>query len=280
MLEVLTANAIADFHMRSNIKAILFILLGTLSLYPVSGLDSVSVDVNGITRNAEIHSPMIKNNELLPVIFAFHGHGGSMESAALRFNIETYWPEAIVVYPQGLNTPTNIVDLEGKYSGWQSTINDQNGRDIEFFDTLIQYLNTNYSIDKTRIYSIGFSNGAVFTYVLWAARGNVLAAVAPIAGLLPSKDDRDKLEPKPVFLVAGRKDPLIKFSWQMEMGNILLKVNSCKEGKTITSYVTEYESIYGFTVKTYINDLGHDIPEEALPHIVEFFKEHKLDDRK
>jgi polyhydroxybutyrate depolymerase len=255
-------------------KALLFIFLGMLSLYPLFGLDTVSIEVNGVLRKAEIYVPKTIKNEPLPVVFAFHGHGGSMKSAALRFHIEKYWPEAIVVYPQGLNTPTNLVDPEGKYSGWQSTIQDQGRRDLEFFDKLTQYLTSKYSVDKSRIYSIGFSNGAVFTYVLWAARGNVLAAVAPIAGLLPSKEDREKLGPKPVFLVAGRNDPLVKFSWQMEMKSIVLKLNNCREGRALTSNVTEFESPDNFTVKTYINDLGHEIPEEAIPYIVEFFKEH------
>lgn len=269
-----------NFHMQQKIKALLIILIVMLSLYPTFGLDSISFNVNGVTRKAEIYSPIIQNYEFAPVVFVFHGHGGSMDSAALRFNIEKYWPEAIVIYPQGLNTPTNLVDKEGKSSGWQSTIMDQNGRDIEFFDILLHYIDANFPIDKTRIYTTGFSNGAVFTYVLLAARNNVIAAIAPIAGILPSRDDRERLEPKPVFLVAGRNDAIIKFSWQMEMRDYLLKVNSCKKGRTITSNITEYDSDNNFTIKTYINDLGHDIPGEALPYIIGFFKEHKLNNRK
>ncbi len=266
--------------MRWQRKALLFFLLEILFLFPVFGLESVSIEVNGIIRNAEIYIPSNINNALHPIVFAFHGHGGSMKSAALRFHIEKFWPEAIVVYPQGLNTPTNLVDPEGKFPGWQSSVDDQNGRDIEFFDKLFQYLNSNYSVDKTRIYSIGFSNGAVFTYVLWAARGNVLAAVAPIAGILPSKEDRNKLEPKPVFLVAGRKDPLVKFSWQMEMANIVLNINKCGVGRIINNNVNEYDSIIDAPVKTYINNSGHEIPEESLSYIIEFFKEHMLHDKK
>lgn len=261
-------------------KALLFVLLEMLLLFPVFGLESVSIEVNGIIRNTEIYIPSNIKNDLLPIVFAFHGHGGSMKSAALRFHIEKLWPEAIVVYPQGLNTPTNLVDTEGKLPGWQSSIDDQSGRDIEFFDKLFQYLNSKYSVDKTRIYSIGFSNGAVFTYVLWAARGNMIAAVAPIAGLLPSKEDRNKLEPKPIFLVAGRNDPLVKFLWQMEMENIVLKINKCGEERIINKNISEDDSIIDAPVKTYISNSGHEIPEEALSYIIDFFKENTLHDRK
>ncbi len=260
--------------MKCQRKTFALILLG-LTLLPVFGLETVSVEVNGIIRNSEIYFPPNMNSEALPVVFAFHGHGGTTESAASRFHIEKFWPEAIVVYPQGLNTPTNLVDPEGKRSGWQSSIDDQGGRDIEFFDILFQYLNSKCLIDKTRVYSIGFSNGAVFTYVLWAARGDALAAVAPIAGLLPSKNDRDKLEPKPVFLVAGENDPLVRFSWQIEMANMVLKINRCGTGRSITKNVTVYDSIIDVPVETYIDKSGHEIPEEALPYIVGFFREHK-----
>ena len=39
-------------------------------------------------------------------------------------------------------------------------------------------------MDETRIYATGFSNGAGFTYLLWAARPTVFAAFAPVAGRL------------------------------------------------------------------------------------------------
>ncbi len=41
-----------------------------------------------------------------PLVVAFHGHGGRMLSTSVQMHIQTLWPQAIVVYPQGLNTPT------------------------------------------------------------------------------------------------------------------------------------------------------------------------------
>ncbi|MCE1169089.1 MAG: dienelactone hydrolase family protein [Sphingobacteriia bacterium] len=264
-----------DIYMKWRRRYFSIILLG-LSLSTLYGLEPVSIKIHGIARNAEISVPPNINNDLLPVVFVFHGHGGSINSAALRFHIELYWHEAIVVYPQGLDTPSDLVDPEGKFSGWQSSVDDQGGRDIEFFDGLLQYLDNKYPVDKTRIYSIGFSNGAVFTYVLWAARGEVLAAVAPIAGVLPKKEDRDKLGPKPVFIVAGRNDQLVKYSWQMEMARILLKINKCETRRIVNTNLSEYGSTIAAPIETYINGSGHEIPEEALPYIVEFFKKTKL----
>ena len=56
-----------------------------------------------------------------PVVFAFHGHGGTMRHAAATFGYHKVWPEAVVVYMQGLPTPGAITDPEGKRPGWQRT---------------------------------------------------------------------------------------------------------------------------------------------------------------
>lgn len=255
----------------------LFIAVTLCNASPAFGLDIMEIDVHGTVRKAELHTPQNVNEGLLPVVFVFHGHGGTMKTAETRFHIERYWPEAIVVYPQGLKTPTKLVDPEGKESGWQSTINDQSGRDIEFFDSLLNYLEKNYAVDHKRIYATGFSNGGVFTYVLWAVRGNILAAVAPIAGILPSRGDRERLGKKPVFHVAGRRDPIVNIIWQNEMINYVKDVNTCsKEPKKIDDFVTEYASSDGYPVMTYISNSGHEVPEAAVPFIVSFFKAHEL----
>ena len=75
-----------------------------------------------------------------PVILAFHGHGGNMYFAARGMTFQNQWPEAIVVYPQGLPTPGIILDGEGEKSGWQSGPGDQKDRDLAFFDAgLVAY---------------------------------------------------------------------------------------------------------------------------------------------
>lgn len=262
-------------QLRRNI-ALLWIALSFFLSYPAFGLDTVVMSVNGTSREAAVYVPENAGEDALPIVFAFHGHGGSKESAAARFHIETIWPEAIVVYPQGLPTVSKLVDPGGKKSGWQGGVDEQSGRDLSFFDTLLEYLEETYKVDHSRIYAMGFSNGAVFTYVLWAARGKILAAVSPIAGLLGSKSDREMISPKPVFHVAGRKDPLVKFKWQVEMINFLVDVNGCGAPKPIDKSITEYPSRLGTDVFTYIDDSGHEIPEDALPSIVDFFKRQRL----
>ncbi len=55
-------------------------------------------------------------------------------------NYHKHWPEAIVVYMQGLNTPGALTDPDGKRPGWQKTFGDQGDRDLKFFDAVLATL--------------------------------------------------------------------------------------------------------------------------------------------
>ena len=53
---------------------------------------------------------------------------------------------------------------------------------MQLFDTLVDYLTSTYCIDRNRIFSTGLSAGAYFSNHLGCLRGNVLRAIAPVAG--------------------------------------------------------------------------------------------------
>lgn len=129
--------------------------------------------VDGVSREALIYVPAAAKTVPTPVVFAFHGHGGTMKHAATTFAYHKYWPEAIAVYMQGLNTPGVLTDHQGKKPGWQRTVGDQNDRDLNFFDAVLATLRKDYRVDKKRIYATGHSNGGAFTYLLWAAGRDV-----------------------------------------------------------------------------------------------------------
>jgi polyhydroxybutyrate depolymerase len=230
--------------------------------------------VGDATREALVHAPAKAASESAPLVFVFHGHGGTMKNAAAKMAVHEHWPEAICVYPQGLNTPGKLTDPEGKRSGWQSNPKDQDDRDLKFFDAMLETAKKDYKVDTKRVYSTGHSNGGVFTYVLWAARGDDLAAVAPSAAI-PSIDFKNA-KPKPVFHVAGEKDDLVKFEWQKATIEKVKKLNGVDAtGKELGKYCTEYTSKTGPPVVTYIHPEGHNRPpQDAIDRIAEFFKAH------
>src|SRR5437762_8127633 len=89
-----------------------------------------------------------------PLVFAVHGHGGTMQRAATMFHMHTLWPEAVCVYMQGLNTPGRT-DPEGKKPGWQHAVGDQGDRDLKFFDAVLASMKQKHHIDEKRVYSTG-----------------------------------------------------------------------------------------------------------------------------
>ncbi len=69
--------------------------------------------IDGVRREALVFAPRANYGSANhPLVLAFHGHGGQMLSTSVLMQIQTLWPEAIVVYPQGLNTPIRDRILE------------------------------------------------------------------------------------------------------------------------------------------------------------------------
>jgi polyhydroxybutyrate depolymerase len=229
--------------------------------------------VEGVERQGLVFAPESAKTEPAPLVFAFHGHGGTAWHASTTFKYQELWPEAIVIYLQGLNTPGQLTDTEGKKPGWQAKLGDQSDRDLKLFDAALKWARQTYKVDDKRIYCTGHSNGGGFTYLLWAQRGDVFAAVAPssAAALRSLKD----LKPKPLLHIAGTKDPLVKFEWQQTMIDSVRKINGCDpKGTSEGDHITVYASAAGMPVETYIYDGGHTPPPEVWAEVVKFFKGH------
>ncbi len=233
--------------------------------------------VDGVAREALVHIPASARTSAAPVVFAFHGHGGTMAQAARSFSYHTLWPEAVVVYMQGLKTPGKLTDPDGKRPGWQSGRGDQDDRDLKFFDAVLASLKTDYKVDEARVYATGHSNGGSFTYLLWSTRGDLFAAFAPSAAV--AGKELKNLKPKPALHVAGETDPLVKWNWQKLMMEAVRKSNGCEAEGTEWDKAGEltgtvYASKTGTPFVSLISPGDHKFPTEAPRLIVKFFKEH------
>lgn len=229
--------------------------------------------MEGVARTALVYLPPQARTSSTPVVFVFHGHGGSAEQAARSFLMETEWPEAICVYMQGLPTPGQITDPEGKRAGWQAAPGGQGGRDLKFFDAVLARLEHDCKVDPSRIYCTGHSNGGGFTYLLWLTRGDIFAAVAPSsAAAIYAR----RLPPKPALILGGRNDQLVKFAWQELTMNVVRALNGCAEtGEPWEKVCTLYPSKTGTPLMTYIFDGGHQFDTAIEPALIaKFFKEH------
>ena len=247
---------------------------GWLACAVLAGAAPVKMEwtVDGVKREALVALPA-KGTGPAPVVFVFHGHGGAMQQAARSQPVHELWPEAIVVYPQGLPTPGQLTDPEGKKSGWQGGKGAQGDRDLAFFDAMLARVKQERPVDARRIYATGHSNGGGFTYLLWATRRDVFAAFAPSAAI--SGREATNLRPAPALHVAGEKDELVKFAWQERMLESVRRTNQCDaKGTKAADGTVTYASKAGAPLVTYIHPGTHRYPPEATKLIVAFFKAH------
>ncbi len=236
------------------------------------GFREMSFTLDGVTRTALVSAPATAKTNNTPLVFVFHGHGGNARQVARSFALNREWPEAISIYMQGLPTPGQLTDPQGVQPGWQAALGDQGDRDLKFFDAVLAQLKQDYAVDAKRIYCTGHSNGGGFTYLLWLARGNVFAAVAPSSA---AARYADKLSPKPALIMGGKSDPLVKFIWQERTMDAIKKINGCAStGEPWDKQCTIYPSSNGAPLVTFIFPGGHQFNPAAPALIVKFFKEH------
>ncbi|MDB6137790.1 MAG: esterase, partial [Verrucomicrobiaceae bacterium] len=237
-----------------------------------AGIKPLRLSVEGIQREAFVYAPASAKTTRTPVVFAFHGHNGSAAAAVREYAMHRAWPEAITVCMQGLDTPGRFIDKEGKQSGWQQQPGNQGDRDLKFFDAMLAHLKQAFQIDDKRIYAFGHSGGGYFVYLLWAARGGILAAVAPLAS--EAAENLPSLNPKPALCLAGENDPRVKYEWQRASMNALRQLNGCAaEGTPWGEHCTLFPSATGTPVVEFIHPGGHELPKGTMAAIARFFNE-------
>jgi len=243
------------------------VVAGLLLVFSADGVlaEVVQWQVDGQTREAIVYLPTVSSGtEEVPLVLSFHGFGDNMNNFQ-HTNMHLVWPEAIVVYFQGLERRRGLL-------GWQVE-SDAGNRDLKLVDAALASLHEQYNVDDDRIYATGFSNGGMFTYLLWAERPEVFAAYAPVAARL-----RPSVRPEqrsPLLHVAGERDRVVSFSDQQAAIEIAIKVNGvademepCGEGCTV------YGSATRAPVVTRIHRGAHTYPRGTVEAITSFFRDH------
>src|SRR5574344_1915729 len=123
-----------------------------------------TLTVNGVTRKYILYVPdNVKANP--SVVFSLHGASGhDTDRSPFRTSVAAA-NGCIVVYPQGANQYFAI--FGGSIPGWNST--GTANEDLDFFKAIIEDVTKSYTIDHSRIYCCGFSNGGMMTYANTAA---------------------------------------------------------------------------------------------------------------
>ena len=229
--------------------------------------------VDGIKREALVYIPGAANSKDVPLVFVWHGHGGTMRHSARTFDIHNKWPEVIVVYPQGLPAPGVKTDPEGKRPGWQQRHGMQGDRDIRFFDAMLKTLKEEYPVDVRNIFCTGYSNGGMMTFLLWSVYPGTFRAFAPMACVsLPAVP---LSVPKPAFFLMGTEDELVNPELMRMTIKRLKRLNmNAEQGTPWTQEAMLYTSPVGAPLIVLTHPGRHQIPPGGkTEELVRFFRE-------
>ncbi|MBL8950680.1 MAG: hypothetical protein JNK82_07885 [Myxococcaceae bacterium] len=153
---------------------------------------TVSFTLGGAARSVELYLPAtLPTNP--PLIITFHGTGGGsfdllddgLVAGAEDAGIILVGPQALM--RNGGMGETGDPDHYPGSDGWGTSWNlgDKNrdtNNDIQFVRAIIQSARTTFNIDTDRVYVMGFSNGAFFSYFVAAMLPDRIAAFSENAG--------------------------------------------------------------------------------------------------
>jgi polyhydroxybutyrate depolymerase len=156
---------------------------GTTGVAPSSGCGKpaaltsgrTTIDVAGKAREYILAVPAsYDQNKPYRLIFGWHPWGGSAAQTQSMgyFGISTpSGGQAILVAPEGQ-------DYQGMGLGWGNA----GGEDVAFYHAMVDRFSAGLCVDQNRIFSTGFSFGAMFSFTLGCTEMSMLRAIAPQAG--------------------------------------------------------------------------------------------------
>lgn len=205
----------------------------------------------------------------MPLVFAWHGRGGTSEIARLYFQVEQAADDqAIFVYPQGLP----LASMGGQ-TGWDLA---GSGYDVDFFDAMLDEVSQGLCIDPERVFSTGHSFGGYMSNALGCFRASALRAIGSVAGGPPfGVCEADSVA---AWLTHGMSDQVVPFSQGEASHDALVDRNGCTETTTATDPApcgTHDGCAEGMPVVWCAHDepelMGHGWPRFAGPAIWAFF---------
>ncbi len=116
-----------------------------------------------------------------PVVFNWHGLGDTARNfnGLLAGQVDNATMPFILVTPESthLGPTTTPLGLE-----WDEIMVSPPNREARLFDAVVRCLDARWGVDRDRVYTVGFSAGAIMSDLLAVLRGDQLAAVVSYSG--------------------------------------------------------------------------------------------------
>ncbi len=206
----------------------------------------------GETRKVDVYLPATPKGA--PLLFLWHGLGDTKENFGKGMNAQGIASAlgAVVLVPQG----------GLKLTGWGWGTNDDATLDVALFDDLLSCVDQQYDIDNERVWSMGFSAGALWTSWLAMHRSTYLSAAVAWSGGAGDSANKYK-KPK-------RKIPvLLAWGGPQDVAGVKFEEMTKHMGASLKSD--------GHYVVMCNHNLGHTIPQNGLVWAFDFLKRHPWD---
>ncbi len=199
----------AEKHLVYSILLTCLLSASTLS----AQLTNESLIVSGQTRTYLQYVPVdFDAAEGVPLVLCFHGGSGSAEDQLAIGDLRETADEErfILVYPQALPDPN-----DGGSTNWQVvtsgdlpfTVPNPHS-DIDFVTALIEKMHSLFSVDLTRIYAMGYSNGGGFVYDIACRLNDHITGVGAVARTMYAESyaNCQTNHPTPIVTILGTDD--------------------------------------------------------------------------
>jgi poly(3-hydroxybutyrate) depolymerase len=174
------------------------------------------IDIMGTQREYIVKLPANYDaNKPYKLVFAWHYLGGNAQGIATGFGGGYYGLESLSA------GSTIFVAPEGIDAAWPNT----GGRDINFAKAMVAWMRSNYCIDNKRIFSVGFSYGAIMSNTVGCQMGDVFRAIAPMSGSGPLGTGCKG--PVAAWMAHGTADTTVAFSGGQRSRDHWIMANGC-----------------------------------------------------
>ena len=220
------------------------------------------VKVNGSPRKIQVHLPPdYSKKKRYPVVLVLHGLGqdASLIARISHFNKIADQFGFIVVYPNSRDgrwtaAPDAGVRTIAPFGRRRSILddmtrppspNDVGGdplNEIPFFNDLLDQIETEYSVDISRIYAAGYSDGGFLDFRLGCQMADRIAAIATVGAVLPASLAEScsnwSWRAVPLLMMNGTDDPMVPYRGRLSGGvgfNMLPARETLKEWAKINN---------------------------------------------
>lgn len=223
----------------------------------------------GINRSYSFYVPASYTaGQPVPLVLNLHGYTSNGAAQAIYGDFRPIADTAnfIVAHPDGTIDPFTMQRF------WNFGIFGTSVDDVGFLQALIDTISAHYSINQSRVYCTGMSNGSFMCYAL-ACQTNRFAAIGPVTGSMsvPMYNSCNPSHPTPVIHIHGTADSINPYAGNSTSKSISDVVqfwrtnNSCGTTPAITA-VPDTDPADNTTSERYLYSGGIN------GHTVEHFK--------